>query len=307
MPLSDITNTFTGNPLDRASDRRVDPDWIAARFAEPGTLALPLWNGQPMVEDGGGRARLAYVGAHLARELASDDEHRLFLGLRDDGAPVFAFDLESPTDPSVSSLQGLGRFDGLRGLAARLPAPEVGVAATAKAVFEWRRRHGFCSKCGQRSEVADAGWKRRCPACAAEHFPRTDPVAIMLPVRGEECLLGRQAAWPAGMYSALAGFMEPGESIEEACARELREEAALNTLSVRYHSSQPWPFPSNLMIGLIAEVDDGEASADQAELETVRWFEREEATALLQGELDGLSAPPPLAIAHQLIKSWVAG
>jgi NAD+ diphosphatase len=158
--------------------------------------------------------------------------------------------------------------------------------------------------CGQQSEAVDGGWKRKCPACGTEHFPRTDPVAIMLAVNHDRCLLGRQASFPPGMYSALAGFMEPGESIEEACARELYEEAALRATSVRYHSSQPWPFPSNLMIGLIAQVADGEAIADQAELEAVRWFTRDEARSLMRGEFEGLSCPPPLAIAHQLIKAW---
>ena len=220
---------------------------------------------------------------------------------------MFAIDIEGPADPVEGPLYGHGRFEQLRGLATRLTTPETAMAATARAMFEWRRRHRFCSVCGQRSEVAEAGWKRVCPACSAEHFPRTDPVVIMLPVQGERCLLGRQAVWPAGMHSALAGFMEPGESIEEACARELSEEAGLETVRVRYHSSQPWPFPTNLMIGLVAEVALGEARADQSELEAVRWFSRDEARALLDGRLDGATAPMPLAIAHQLIRAWAYG
>jgi NAD+ diphosphatase len=132
-------------------------------------------------------------------------------------------------------------------------------------------------------------------------------VVIMLPTFGDRCLLGRQAIWPKGMYSALAGFLEPGETIEEGCARELKEEAGLETLSVRYHSTQPWPYPSSLMIGLIAEVADGDAAPNDSELEAVRWFSREEAKALLAGQLEGTFAPPRLAIAHQLIKAWVEG
>ena len=155
--------------------------------------------------------------------------------------------------------------------------------------------------------AADAGWKRICPACGAEHFPRTDPVAIMLPAQGERCLLGRQAVWPKGMWSALAGFIEPGETIEEGCARELNEEAGLEAVSVRYHSTQPWPYPSSLMIGLIAEVASGDAAPNDSELEAVRWFTREEARALLAGKLEGAFAPPRLAIAHQLIKAWTEG
>ena len=143
-----------------------------------------------------------------------------------------------------------------------------------------------------------------CPACGAEHFPRIDPVTIMLIVRGDQCLLGRQPRFPPGMFSALAGFVEPGESIEEACAREVKEESALTALRVTYHSSQPWPMPHSLMIGLIAEVDEGEAVADPDELDEVRWFTRDEARRLLAGELLGLFCPPPMAIAHSLIRAW---
>ena len=186
-----------------------------------------------------------------------------------------------------------------------MPPADAGILATARSMFEWRRRHRWCSACGQPSEVGDGGWKRICPACKAEHFPRTDPVAIMLAVHEDKCLLGRQAMWPAGMFSALAGFLEPGETIEEACARELMEEAGLTATSVRYHSSQPWPWPSSLMMGLIAQVDSNEARPDQTELEEVRWFTKQDAGALIRGELEGTFAPPALAIAHQLIKAWV--
>jgi NAD+ diphosphatase len=196
---------------------------------------------------------------------------------------------------------------GLRDLAARLDAGEAAIAAAARGVFEWRRRHRFCSNCGSGTRPADAGWKRVCPACQTEHFPRTDPVVIMVPVAGDRCLLGHNARFRPGLFSALAGFLEPGETIEEACARELAEEAGLKTLSVAYHSSQPWPFPSSLMIGLIAEVADEEAIPDQTELEAVRWFTRAEARALLEGRLPDVVCPTPFAIAHQLIKSWAYG
>jgi NAD+ diphosphatase len=181
---------------------------------------------------------------------------------------------------------------------------EAAIVATAKAMFEWRRRHRHCAVCGQPSEAVDGGWKRRCPACNAEHFPRTDPVVIMLPYHGDRCMLGRQAAWPKGMFSALAGFLEPGESIEEACARELAEEAGLRTRKVRYHSTQPWPYPSSLMIGLLAEVEDDEGAPDQTELSEVRWITRDEAKQLIKSGLPDMGAPNSLAIAHQLIKAW---
>jgi NAD+ diphosphatase len=312
MTLSFFTNTFAGNPLDRASDRRSDADWLAAQLASPEALGLLLWNGKPLVEDapttegaapGRATVQIAYVSARMARELAGGPERLLFLGLWQ-GAPVFAADLDGVADPADGPLEGLGRFEDLRAIALDLPGTEAGILATAKAMFEWRRKHRHCAACGQPSEVADGGWKRICPSCHAQHFPRTDPVVIMLAVKGDRCLVGRQAAWPKLMYSALAGFLEPGESIEEACARELWEEARLKTTKVRYHSTQPWPYPSSLMIGLIAEVENDDAVADQIELDEVRWMTRDETRAMLRGELIDAKAPGAIAIAHQLIRSW---
>jgi NAD+ diphosphatase len=306
MPLDAFTNVFAGNPLDRASDKRANSDWVAARLADPDSLALVLWNGRPMVEsrkDNPKASQIAYVRADLAAEISGGPERLLFMGLWQETA-VFALDMEGQADPADGPLEGLGRFEDLRAVALDLPAADAAMLATAKAMFEWRRRHRHCANCGQPSEPVDGGWKRLCPSCKTEHFPRTDPVVIMLATRGENCLLGRQAAWPQGMYSALAGFLEPGESIEEACAREIWEEAGLRTARVRYHSTQPWPYPSSLMIGLIAEVEDGEATPDQTELEEVRWFTREEARTLMKGALPGARAPGSVAIAHQLIKAW---
>jgi NAD+ diphosphatase len=304
MPLSAFMNVFAGNPLDRASDRRSNADWVAEKLADPDSLAIVLWNGKPMVEarkEGGNQ--IAYIRADLAGELSSNGERLLFMGLWQKTA-VFAVDMEDTTDPADGPLEGFGRFEDLRATALTMPATDAAILATAKAMFEWRRKHRHCSNCGQASHPAEGGWKRICPACKAEHFPRTDPVVIMLPVRGENCLLGRQAIWPPGMYSALAGFLEPGESIEEACAREVWEEAGLRTASVRYHSTQPWPYPSSLMIGLFAEVEEGEATADKTELEEVRWFTREEARTLIKGALPGVRAPGTMAIAAQLLRAW---
>jgi len=314
MALSIITNIFAGNPLDRASERRGDLAWIAEKLEDPQSLAIAVWNGKVLIEDSpppeepvegvpAAMVQIAYLRADMAQELAGGQERLLFLGLWKDIA-VFAVDLEGGLDPAEGPLQGLGRFEELRGVAAVMPPPDAGILATAKSMFEWRRKHRWCSACGQPSEVADGGWKRVCPACKGEHFPRTDPVTIMLALHDGKCLLGRQAAWPPGMFSALAGFIEPGETIEEGCARELKEEAGLTATGVRYHSSQPWPYPSSLMMGLLADVDSGEARPDQTELEEVRWFTKAEASALIRGELEGVFIPPPLAIAHQLIKAW---
>jgi len=305
MPLTAFQNVFAGNPLDRVSYKRSEPDWIAEKLADPASIALVLWNGKPMVEtrkEGKGR-QIAYVRADLAGKLSNAGERLLFMGMWQETA-VFALDMDGSADPADGPLEGLGRFEDLRMIALDLPPGDAAMFATAKAMFEWRRRHTHCANCGQPSEAMDGGWKRFCPACKTEHFPRTDPVVIMLAVRGESCLLGRQAVWPSGMYSALAGFLEPGESIEEACARELWEEAGLKATRVRYHSTQPWPYPSSLMIGLIAEVEDGEAKADQVEIEEVRWFTREETRTMMAGALATAKAPGAMAIAHQLIKAW---
>ncbi|HXU98896.1 MAG TPA: NAD(+) diphosphatase [Caulobacteraceae bacterium] len=304
MALQTFTNVFAGNPLDRASYRRSDEAWVAERLADPESLAMAMWNGKPLVEDAkAGGAQIAYLAAGMAKALSGGAERLLFLGLWKETA-IFAVDIESDTDPADGHLAGLGRFEDLRGVAMTLPVTEAAIAATAKSMFEWRRRHRHCAACGAPSEATEGGWKRLCRTCGTQHFPRTDPVVIMLPVQGERCLLGRQAAWPKAMYSALAGFLEPGESIEEACARELFEEAAVKALSVRYHSTQPWPYPSSLMIGLIAEIEPGEPVADNIEIDEVRWFSREEARALVAGDHPDARAPGALAIAHQLIKAW---
>ncbi len=304
MPLTAFTNTFAGNPLDRVSYKRSDPEWVAGRLAASESLAVALWNGKPLVEDAkAGGAQIAYLSAAMARELAGGDDRLLFLGMWKETA-VFAVDMESDGDPADGVLEGLGRFEDLRMIALTLPGGDAAILATAKAMFEWRRKHRHCANCGEGTRAAEGGWKRICPSCKAQHFPRTDPVVIMLAVKGDKCLLGRQAIWPEAMYSALAGFLEPGETIEEACARELWEEAKLKTSRVRYHSTQPWPYPSTLMIGLIAEVENDDAVADQVELDEVRWFTREQTRAMLRGELADAKAPGMMAIASQLIRAW---
>jgi NAD+ diphosphatase len=295
-----ITHAFAGNPLDRASDRRSDADWLARKAESPGARALVLWKGNPLLKAG---PELAFIDAGMASKLAETSEHLIFLGLDGEDA-VFALEIEGEADPAQGPLRGLGQFGEMREAAQVLPIPCTGMLSASRSLFEWRKRHRYCSVCGHASNGAEGGWKRLCPNCKAEHFPRTDPCVIMLPTYGDKCLVGRQAAWVANRYSALAGFLEPGESIEEACAREVKEEAGLVVTGVRYHSSQPWPYPSNLMIGLIAEVSHDDARPDLSELESVRWLTRQEALALVDGRLEGVTAPPPFAIAHSLIRGW---
>jgi NAD+ diphosphatase len=190
-----------------------------------------------------------------------------------------------------------------------LVAPEhLPPLAEAKAMLQWHMRHRFCANCGAPTAPACAGWKRECPACKVEHFPRTDPVVIMLAIDGERCLLGRQTRFVASTYSCLAGFMEPGETIEDAVRRETREEAGIVCGRVRYFATQPWPFPMSLMIGCHAEATSTTITIDREELEDARWFDRSEAAAMLMRKHpDGLITPPPIAIAHHIIRAWVDG
>ncbi|WP_282009138.1 NAD(+) diphosphatase [Brevundimonas aveniformis] len=306
MPL-DPMNVFAGNPLDRAGDRREDDAWLAEQLDRNDGSCLAIWKGSVLVEPGKDGEQIAWLSPNLAREATADDQ--VFLGLWDQ-APVFAAQFGGEADPAVGPLQGLGRFIDLRTAAATLAGSEAAMAGTAQSLFDWHTRHGFCAACGGHTRATNGGWKRQCETCETQHFPRVDPVAIMLPVYsgGSEpvCLLGRQAAWPAKRMSALAGFIEPGESIEEGCAREVLEEAGLVVVSVTYHSSQPWPFPHQLMIGLFCEVDSDQAQPNQTELESVAWLTREEARTVLEGRHPDILAPPPFAIAHQLIRAWVA-
>jgi NAD+ diphosphatase len=300
-----VLNTFAGNPLDRAGDFRNTPEWLAEQGESPDALAMVFWDGQPLLEDHPDGPRLAWLALTHARDVIRDADREVFLGLWK-SAPVFAVEFEGPSDPAEGPIKGLGAFTGMREAAAVLSGPEAAMAGGAKSLFDWRRKHGFCANCGHETKTAAGGWRRVCPSCKTEHFPRVDPVTIMLPVFEGRCLLGRQAAWPAGRMSALAGFLEPGETIEEACAREIKEEAGLTVTAVRYHSSQPWPFPSQLMIGLIAEVSDANATPDMTELESVAWLTKEEARAVLAGA-HPIKAPQKFAIARTLIQAWVDG
>ena len=294
---------FSGNPLNRLSEKRADAAWIAEKSRHPDSLILPLWRLQPLLAGGDGALKAAFLRPGLAESLAGPDAACIFLGLEGERA-LFALDISAAEDPAAP-LAGLGEFRELRGAAALLPAKELAILGHARAMIDWHQRHGFCAKCGAPTVSGDAGNKRVCPSCRSEHFPRTDPVVIMLATHGDACLLGRNKNWAADSFSALAGFMEPGESIEEAVRRELNEEAGVVAGAVTYVASQPWPFPSQLMIGCFAECDSRALKLDDSELAEARWFTREEARALLAGELKGIRKPLPFAIASHLIRAWV--
>lgn len=298
MPISPL-NAFANSPLDRAGHHRRDPQWLAAALARDDAKLIALNRGQVFAVEEGGALQLGVLGGHARAAIAPADALTLFLGLDGADAPYFA--VEAP-DPSV--LEAIGRFEELRPLAAQISWDDLAIIGCAKSIFEWHARNGFCANCGAQSLVTEAGWRRDCPQCKVEHYPRVDPVAIMVPARGESILLGRQRGWPPGMHSALAGYIEPGETFEEGAARETLEEAGLKVKSVRLHSNQPWPFPYSLMIGVICEVEEGPERVDTNELESARWFTREEALKMIAGKHAECFCPPKFAIAHQLIKAW---
>jgi len=312
---------FHGNPLDRASDRRDDAAFLAELRARPDARTLLIARDMPILARGDPREAFF---TRAAVEALAGAKLEILLGLEPSGAPVFAALLpdeavEQRADNSDGFLDRRelvvpGREDleliDLRSIALQgLLAPAtIAILGEAKAIADWHARHGFCAKCGAPSRIAAAGWRRECDICKSQHFPRTDPVVIMLAVDGDRCLLGRQARFPKGMYSALAGFVEPGETIEEAVRREIHEEARIECGAVRYVASQPWPFPSSLMIGCLAEAKSRDILVDGHELEDARWFTRDEVEAMFaKRHPQGITAPHVMAIAHHILRFWLEG
>lgn len=313
------TVTFGGSALDRAGRLRDDPAELALAAARPGARVLPVWRGKPLIA-GEARDRLGWLSAdHPVLTLAA--EPQLFLGLDEDG-PRFAADISGWTPPDLDAaalaafhdpteqhhpdLPPDHRFGELRAVMTRLSPRDAEFAATARALSGWHVSHRFCSACGARSAMTDAGWRRTCDACGTHHFPRSDPVVIMLVTHGNRVLLGRTPGWPSGMYSLLAGFVEPGEGIEAAVRREVHEETGIRVGAVGYLASQPWPFPSSLMIGCAAEALSEDIVIDPAELEDARWLTREAMVAVLTGDDPEMRGARPGSIAHFLIRNWLA-
>ncbi|HTQ14400.1 MAG TPA: NAD(+) diphosphatase [Rhizomicrobium sp.] len=304
---------FSGNPLDRASEKRTDSEWLAARRRDPDSLILPMWRLQPFLlgpERTKGPIEACYLRPGLAETIAGPEACCVLLGL-ERGRAIFALDISAAPDPAnQGALEGLGHFRDMRGAAMLLGGRDTAICGQAKAMIDWHARHGFCPNCGARTAMADAGYRRHCGSCGADHFPRTDPVVIMLathcdPILGDACLVGRGKQFPQGMFSALAGFVEPGETIEEAVRRELTEEAGVKTGRVAYHATQPWPFPSSLMIGCFAEAESRDIVVDTNELAEAFWLEKSKLRALIAGEkVDGLWIPPSIAIARHLLEAW---
>jgi NAD+ diphosphatase len=304
-------NVFAGPYLDRAGHLRADPAWLASALADPRSRVLPVWDSLNFVADAEG-ASAASNGAPQ-REVANAPTLRAaFLGIdeiapqrrpdlvllgRRNGTDFFAYEVESAEPPPIPAGT---RFADLRTVAALLPDEEAGLLSYARAMIGWRRTHRHCGRCGATTLPAKAGHVLVCtnPVCRHEQFPRLDPAIIVLVTDGERVLLGRQAAWPAGRYSTIAGFVEPGESLEDAVAREVHEETGIRVAGIEYHSSQPWPFPSSLMLGFTARAASQDIDLRDLELEDARWFTR----ADIVGGTPYL--PPNVSISFRLIEHW---
>ena len=301
-------HVFAGNTLARGDRERRDEGWLAARAVDPMSrfLVMPELD-VPVADEGDGTLR--WLTHEDVQGFGIDEAEPVFLG-KQGGTSHFAIHVPA-TSGAAARLRNDDalRFVDARSAAGFLSGPETGILAQARSLLDWHNRHGFCSVCGARTAMGRGGHVRKCTECGAEHFPRTDPVAIMLVHDGDRCLLGQSRGRLSRMrmYSALAGFIDQGESIEEAVAREVREEAGIAVRNIRYHSSQPWPFPSSLMIGCHAEAATTDILVDDEEMIDVRWFDRREVVDALEGRSSTLTVPQPIAIAHHLIKTWALG
>lgn len=320
-------NPFAGGGVDRATHLRADPGWLSDRRSDPSSRVVPVWRSRSLVvqsaqEPGAEADGMAYEPVFLppavAAAVSGSPEEWIFLGLEggadggrsDRGRALFAADVSGAgaegKPPSGAALDGAGEFLDLRGVGAMLGQREGSLLAYARAVVTWSRGHRFCGTCGSPTRPGQGGHVRSCAseACGTENFPRTDPAIIVLVTDGDRCLLGRKDIWPEGVYSTLAGFVEPGESLSEAVVREVREESGIEVGSIRYRSSQPWPFPASLMLGFRAERVGGELSVARQELVDARWFER--ADFARRREI-GLRLPGRVSISRRLIEDWLAG
>jgi NAD+ diphosphatase len=294
-----LNNMFVGNGLEREHNRRKDPDWLARKMIDPETVFIPVRQSKVLVGGGEAPAPVLLSPQQVSRRGKTDSA--LFLGELK-GRAYFAVDLE---ESDFEAFEAEGRFKDLRAVAPLLSRDDGAILAYAQSLAYWHRRNRHCGVCGARNEMREGGHCLSCvnPQCGAAHFPRTDPAIIVLIRCGRKCLLGRQQTWAPGMYSVLAGFVEPGESVEGAVAREIFEEAGVRVANIRYHSSQPWPFPCSLMLGFTAEAEEDRIVLGDRELEDARWFGRRE---LLEAvEKRTVKLPPPVSISYRLIEEWL--
>jgi NAD+ diphosphatase len=278
---------FVHSPLDRKANHRTDVSWLQKHMSSKKAKFIQMFG------DG-----VRMIGEKLVLTRPQDEHDFVFLGEDDKAQPWFAF--SAKTEGEMQPLRPLM-------MSHVVTQEKLSIMAQARSLLHWHERHGFCAVCGHKTEMADAGYRRHCPSCMSDHFPRTDPVVIMAVRHSGKLLLGRQKSWAPGMYSAIAGFMEPGETMEQAVAREVKEETGIVVGKVHYIATQPWPFPASLMIGCVAEAASEAISLDDQELEAARWFDFADVRLMLEHKHpSGLHASHPWAIAHTVITAAVA-
>ena len=295
---------FVSHPIDRAAHLRMNDEKLFALEARGDARAYVVHKDSILVTQGADGPR-ALLSLDEAKKFGANPG-TIFLGLKD-GAAIFGMGISAAATEDLMGRSDVG-VENLRAVAASgaIAPRELSTIAMAKSLVSWHQRHGFCANCGTRTSMKEGGWKRDCPQCKTEHFPRTDPVVIMLVTHGDKCLLGRQTIFPPTMWSCLAGFVEAAETIENAVQREILEEAGIQCEDVKYYMTQPWPSPSSLMIGCVARATTTEIVVDKSELEDARWFSRDEATAMLnKTHPEGMTGPHPVAIAHHLLANWL--
>ena len=299
------THIFAGNPLDRGDIERRDEQLLKNMVWQDNAKFLPFHTLNPLILKKE-RAELAWIGNQFLNQVAKEVGDPIFLGFDNERNPCFAVDVTLAEKLSdISSFMRQADFEDGRSAAISITNEQSGILAQARSNLNWHVQNRFCSVCGTESQSQRGGLMRECSKCKTQHFPRTDPVAIMLVYKGERCVMGQTLARSnSTFYSCLAGFMDQGESIEEGVRREVREESGLEVGKVTYHSSQPWPFPSSLMIGCHAEAISDEIVSDPGEMSDVRWFTKEDVKLALEDKLDDVNIPGPIAIAHHLIKAW---
>lgn len=300
MKPEENPNWFANAPLARLNNEVAYDDIVAAKLSDAASIMIPLWRGDPLVVDGA-----AGFLSTAARSEFPAGASIVMLGMRGDTA-VFAIDASGGAEtPEAAPFADLGAYMPIREAASTIAKDDLAIVGHGRWLFEWHRKHRFCANCGAATEMKNGGAKRRCDACETEHFPRTDPVAIVLAVHDGACLLGRGPHFPPGFLSALAGFVEAAETPEEAAKRELFEEAGVTLTDIRYQFSQPWPFPNSMMMGFIADAEDRALTLDKTEIEEARWIDKADIAAALAGEERDFYIPPKFTIARQLLERWV--
>lgn len=299
-------NFFGETGLDRMAERRSDEEWLRSLTHSADAVALPIWRSRNLILVQGDTPTAVRLSLRDIRTVLSDEVHPIFLGYRD-GTPHFAIDLSHMDDPlTLPALSGRGEFTDIREPGLHMPREDGGLLAYIKAIANWHQTHRFCGRCGSPCKPRDGGHMRQCinADCKTQHFPRTDPAVIMLVSAGDKIILGRKKGWPEDRYSILAGFVEQGETLEGAVVREVMEEVGIPVTNVRYHSSQPWPFPANIMFGFFAEAQSETIKVCDDELDDARWFHRDE---LIAEARQYAEKPHSISIARRLMSEWALG